>query len=107
MLSSTLPNKKRQRQRTVRRGRRWPVGTIMPDDTRDRLTALEVEVKHLVGMVEKNSSILADLHGAHLKAQGGWLVGKLMMGSMKMLGSGGAGAGLLAVLQHWAAVPMR
>jgi len=30
-----------------------------------------------------------------------------MMGSMKMLGSGGAGAGLLAMLQHWAAVPMK
>jgi len=79
----------------------------MPDDTRDRLIALEVEVKHLVGMVVKISSILADLHGAHLKAQGGWLAGKLMMGSMKMLGSGGAGAGLLAMLQHWAAVPMK
>ncbi len=79
----------------------------MPDDTRDRLIALEVEVKHLVGLVEKNSSILADLHGEYLKAQGGWLAGKLMMGSMKMLGSGGAGAGLLAVLQHWTAVPMK
>jgi len=76
----------------------------MPDDTRDRLIALKVEVKHLVGMVEKISGILADLHGAHLKAQGGWLVGKLLMGSMKMLGSGGAGAGLLAVLQHWTAI---
>jgi hypothetical protein len=79
----------------------------MPDDTRDRLIALEVEVKHLVGMVEKISGILADLHGAHLKAQKGWLVGKLMLGSMKMLGSRGAGAGLLAMLQHWAAVPMK
>jgi len=79
----------------------------MPDDTRDWLIALEVEVTHLVGLVEKNSSILADLHGAHLKAQGGWLAGKLMMGSMKMLGSGSAGAGVLAVLQHWAAVPMK
>ena len=60
----------RERQRAVHRGRRWPVGTIMPDDTRDRLIALEVEVKHLVGMVEMYSGILADLQQAHLKAQG-------------------------------------
>ena len=79
----------------------------MHDDTRDRLIALEVGVKHLVGLVEKNSSILSDLHGAHLRAQGGWLAGKVMLGSMKMLGSGGAGAGLLAVLQHWAAASVR
>ena len=79
----------------------------MSDDIRDRLIALEVEVKHLVGLVEKNSGILADVHGEYLKAQGGWLAGKLMMVSMKMLGSGGASAGLLAVLQHWAAAPVR
>ena len=77
----------------------------MSDDTRDRLIALEVEVKHLVGMVEKNSGILTDLHEAHLRAKGGWAAGKAIAGAVKMLGSGGAGAGVLAALQHWFAVP--
>jgi len=73
----------------------------IPNDTRDRLIALEVEVKHLIQMVEKNSGILADLHEAHQKAQGGFAAASWALSAGKMLGSGGAGAALLAALQIW------
>ena len=77
----------------------------MSDDTRERLASLEVEVRYLTKMVETNSGILKDLHEAHLQAKGGWAAGKAIAGAVKMLGSGGAGAGVLAALQHWFAVP--
>lgn len=73
----------------------------MQEDTRDRLIALEVEVKHLVRMVERNSSLLDDLHELHQQAKGGLTLGKIIMGASKGLGSGGAGAALMWAAQHF------
>lgn len=73
----------------------------MPEDTRDRLIALEVEVRHLVKMVERNSSLLDDLHELHQQAKGGLTVGKFLLGSAKSLGSGGVGAAVLWAAQHF------
>jgi len=45
----------------------------MVDDTRDRLIALEVEVKHLVGLVEKSAAFsrICTRRTSRLRAAGG------------------------------------
>jgi hypothetical protein len=70
-------------------------------DTRDKVIALSERFNHLEEMVAKNSGILKELHESSLKAQGGWIAGKFALGAAKMLGSGGAGAAILAAVQSW------
>lgn len=71
------------------------------EDTRDRLIALEVEVRHLVKMVERNSGLLDQINELQQQAKGGLTVGKLLVGAGKGLSSGGVGAGLMWAVQHF------
>ena len=66
-------------------------------DTRDRLIVLEAHYANLLKLVEKNSTILADLHEAHLKAKGG----VALLRGLNSLASGGAGAAAMAVIVHF------
>jgi hypothetical protein len=78
----------------------------MPEttDTRDRLIALEVEVRHLVDMVKRNSTILDELRELQQQAKGGFSLGRAALGVARGVGSGGVGAGLLWLGQHFAKV---
>ncbi len=45
----------------------------MPDDTRDRVIALEKDVQHLSEIIDDMSRKLDEMHEAFVKAKGGWL----------------------------------
>jgi len=76
----------------------------MPDiDTRDRVIRLETKIEHLIDMVEKNSTRIEAMHERHLLQDGAVGFAKHAVEYAKLLGSGSAGAGVLAFLQHWMA----
>ena len=74
----------------------------MPDtDTRDRVIRLETRLEHVVDMVEKNSDILATIHKAHLRQEGGFSLAKILLGGAKTLSTGSVGAGMMWLIQHF------
>jgi hypothetical protein len=75
----------------------------MPDstDTRDRVIRIETKLEHLSDLVEKNSVLLKTLNEASLRQNGGVAAFGYAIDAIKLVGSGGAGAAILAGLQHW------
>lgn len=62
-------------------------------DTRDRVIRLEEKI-------DRALPILEDLHAAHLKAQGGWAVGKALATLARQIPAGAIGAAGVWLLQH-------
>jgi hypothetical protein len=70
-------------------------------DTRDRVVRLDARFEDLLVKVNKNSSMLEELHRLHMQAQGAGKFGAALWAAGRYALSGVSGAGLIAALHHW------
>jgi len=80
------------------------VSDALLHDTRDRIVRLDARFEDLLLKVNKNSTMLEDLHRLHMQAQGASKFGAAVWSAGRYMLSGVTGAGLIAALQHWAKI---